>query len=74
VKTLQRKHEIMRSRRTATKELRFSHMLILTYLTYLFEVIRLLMVVEREGVSTVGALFGKRFLQRAAFCKGSANT
>jgi hypothetical protein len=49
-------------------------MLILTYLTYSFEVIRLLMVVEREGVSTVGALFGKRFLQRAAFCKGSANT
>ena len=49
-------------------------MLILTYLTYSLEVIRLLMVVEREGVSTVGALIGKRFLQRAAFCKGSANT
>jgi len=49
-------------------------MLILRYLTCSFEVIRLLKVIEREGVSIVGALFGKRFLQRAAFCKGSANT
>ena len=44
-------------------------MLILTYLTYLFEVIRLLMVVEREGVYSGGSHW-KEISAKGCFLQG----